>query len=398
MHRSGPIKVFLGHCCVFLLVAADVEGAGRQISLSIPEGFPTDLSVVVVGHLQGESAAGETIRLRPAEFSDRPLIGQIGSDGKQVWIPMRVPKKLVGTDLRIQGELTDGDRAIRVEDTDEGFQFWDGDSKRLFYQRAPVTQHKHTRAGYVHPLRGMDGEVFTEVFPQDHRHHQGVFWAWHQLWVADRKIGDPWVAKDHLVVVKEANVLDQGPVFGTLEVRAHWTSPLLVDDSGEPQPIVEERTRVRLFRTHGGSAYVDFTIRLTPLLPEIKIGGSENVKGYSGFTVRVKPPPAMQLHDASGLLSADNVQTPSSWADVSGEFADGQTSGVGILSHPSLAKFPPHWLLRHYGMQNVAYPGREPITLSADKPLVIRHRLVVHRGSAQQARIADHQRVYELTP
>ena len=106
----------------------------------------------------------------------------------------------------------------------------------------------------------------------------------------------------------------------------------------------------------------------------------------------------MVIQDEQGVRDQDAVQTASRWADVSGSFAKGKISGVGLLSHPSLAQFPPRWLLRHYGMQNVAYPGRNPVVLSRKKALVIRHRLVLHRGDAEEARIADHQRVYELTP
>jgi len=43
----------------------------------------------------------------------------------------------------------------------------------------------------------------------------------------------------------------------------------------------------------------------------------------------------------------------------------------------------------------VVYPGRQPITLWADKPLVLRHRLVIHRGNVKKSRIPDHQKVYE---
>ena len=286
---------------------------------------------------------------------------------------------------------------VTIEQTDAGYRFHSGNRVVLFYQQAPVTEHDHTRAGYVHPLYGLDGEVFTEVFPKDHRHHQGVFWAWHQLWVGDRKIGDPWVTKDHLVVVKKAEIVDQGPDFATLDIHAAWTSTAL-DDSGESKDIVAEYTRIRVHREVGDTQYVDFSIQLTPLVAGVKVGGSEDVKGYSGFTVRVKPPTDMVIRDASGILEDDAIQSTSPWADVSGSFGAGKTSGVAILSHPSLTQFPPRWVLRHYGMQNVAYPGREPIALSTDQPLVIRHRLVLHRGDAQEARIADHQREYELLP
>ena len=292
-------------------------------------------------------------------------------------------------------DTNEGENHVRIEASDAGFTFFSDDRAVLFYQQAPVTEHNHTRAGYVHPLIGLDGEVLTEVFPEDHRHHQGVFWAWHQLWVGDRKIGDPWVTKDHLVVVKRAEIVEQGPMFATLDVQAEWTSSAL-DDSGDAKAIVAEQTRIRVFRAVGDAQYVDFTIQLTPLVPDVKIGGSEDVKGYSGFTVRVKPPQDMVIQDASGVLEKDAVQTTSLWADVSGSFGEGKTSGVAILSHPSSTAFPSRWVLRHYGMQNVAYPGREPIPLSPERPLVIRHRLVLHRGNTQQARIVDHQREYEL--
>ncbi|MBC8352564.1 MAG: PmoA family protein [Planctomycetes bacterium] len=289
------------------------------------------------------------------------------------------------------------DHSVTIEQTDAGFKFCSRGRLVLFYQSKPITQHNHTRAGFVHPLFGLDGETLTEAFPKDHRHHQGVFWAWHQLWVGDRKIGDPWVTKDHLVVVKKAEIVDQGPAFATLDVQADWTSTAF-DDSGKSKAIVAEQTRIRVHREVGDVQYVDFTIQLTPLVDDVRIGGSEDVKGYSGFTVRVKPPEDMVIQTESGILEQDAVQTTSRWAGVSGSFADEKTSGVAILSHPSSAQFPSQWVLRHYGMQNVAYPGREPISLSAEQPVVIRHRLVLHRGTTQEAHIADHQRVFESAP
>ncbi|MCA9121803.1 MAG: PmoA family protein [Planctomycetaceae bacterium] len=286
---------------------------------------------------------------------------------------------------------------VRIERTNQGLQFRSGDRPVLFYQSEPITEHGHTRAGFVHPLYGLDGELLTESFPKDHRHHQGVFWAWHQLWVGDRKVGDPWVTKDHLVVVKETEIVEAASDSATLDIQAEWTSNAL-DDSGTSKAIIGERTRIQVFREKGDVQYVDFTIQLTPLVPDVKIGGSEDAKGYSGFTVRVKPPTDMIIRDERGVLDDDAVQSTSTWSGVSGSFGDQGLSGIAILSHPSLTQFPPRWVLRHYGMQNVAYPGREPIALSAEQPLVIRHRLVIHRGTTDQARIMDHQRTYELTP
>ena len=41
--------------------------------------------------------------------------------------------------------------------------------------------------------------------------------------------------------------------------------------------------------------------------------------------------------------------------------------------------------------------GRHAVALSRTKPLVLRHRLVLHRGDAEAARIADQQQIYETT-
>lgn len=288
-------------------------------------------------------------------------------------------------------------QSVTIKQTDVGYMFRSGERSVLFYQIQPVTNHDHSRAGFVHPLFGLDGEMLTDSFPKDHRHHQGVFWAWHQLWVGDRKVGDPWITKDHLVVVKEAKIVDQGAEFATLDVDAEWTSTAF-DTSGETTSLVAEKTRIRVYREEGDVQYVDFTIQLTALVPHVRIGGSEDVKGYSGFTVRVNPPKDMKIQTANGVLTDDGVQVQSPWAGVSGSFADSRTSGVAILTHPSSPEFPSRWVLRHYGMQNVAYPGRDPISLSTEQPLVLRHRLVIHRGSTEDARIVGHQTEYGLLP
>ncbi|MBT6493432.1 MAG: hypothetical protein HOL01_02660, partial [Planctomycetaceae bacterium] len=188
-------------------------------------------------------------------------------------------------------------------------------------------------------------------------------------------------------------------LFATLEVIVDWTSSVITDDAGNPTPIVEETTRIRLFHAMANFQYIDFQIQLKPLVEDVRIGGAENVKGYSGFTARIRPPREMAITDESGRISKDAVGTKSRWADVSGQFGKAaDVSGVAILSHRSLPEFPPKWLLRHYGMQNIAYPGRHPIALSAKKPLVLRHRLLLHRGALKSEAVSLHQQAYELLP
>lgn len=389
---------------VSLLACASHARAELTVSLRIPDDFPVGLPTIVSGELAGEVFPGTLLLLSHPTLGQTKVLAQHAWGSKQVWFPFAAHKEILGRQLTFQAQMTTGERTLGVKPQNiiwfsdvTPHVFSEKGREVLAYHDQPVTRGKYTRAGFIHPLLGLDREMFTEMFPADHPHHQGVFWAWHQLWLGDRKVGDPWVTEDHLTVIKQTTSPHYGPVFTTLNVEAEWTTPLL-ESAGQQTPIVEERTQIRLFKAVGDQQYVDLTIRLRACLPDVKIGGSEDVKGYSGFTVRVKPPKDMVIEDASGVRDKDAVQTTSPWADVYGFFAEGKTSGVAILSHPSLAQFPPRWLLRHYGMQNVAYPGREPVTLSTDKPLVIRHRLVLHRGNTKMARIAEHQTVYQLTP
>jgi len=368
----------------------------RTVSWQVPDKFPAGLEVPVVAEA-GPGLDGSAFLLEAP--GRKAIAAQRDSRTNHLWFVTSIEESSVGKTVRFTPTRHGGETVVRVEKQKGGLQFYDGDRPVMFYQRDPTSMDgAYERANYLHPLLGLDGETLTQDFPSDHRHHRGVFWAWHQLWVGDRRAGDAWATKDGLFVVKQAEVVDQGPVFATLKLLVHWVSPLITEN-GERQPIVEETTLIRLFHATASSQCIDFEIQLKPLLPDVKIGGSENVKGYSGFTVRIKPPQELAITDVAGRLESDGVGRVSAWADASGCYSSaGRVSGVGILCHPTMPVFPPRWVLRHYGMQNVAYPGREPVPLSADQPLVLRHRLVLHRGDVAASRIADHQQAYSVRP
>jgi hypothetical protein len=97
---------------------------------------------------------------------------------------------------------------IKITESDQGFSITDGEKQVLFYQRKHKSiDGKYTRANYIHPLYGLDGEILTEDFPADHPHHRGVFWAWHQVWLGDKKLGDSWAAQDFFWDVYDAEIL-----------------------------------------------------------------------------------------------------------------------------------------------------------------------------------------------
>ena len=77
---------------------------------------------------------------------------------------------------------------------------------------------------------------------------------------------------------------------------------------------------------------------------------------------------------------------------------DGRTSGLTILCHKSSPGYPQRWILRRKGSaQNPVYPGRHPVPLSREKPLVLRYRLIIHRGDVNDVDLDRLQAEYNST-
>ena len=279
---------------------------------------------------------------------------------------------------------TESSHAIKVSETDQGFLFAEGGDKVMFYQREHKSLNgKYARANYIHPLYGLDGEVLTEDFPADHLHHRGVFWAWHQVWVGDKQLGDSWAVKDFFWDIRDVKVLTPDSESKALLVAVDWKSPLWTDANGNQKAFVKESTMIRVHRAEQDIRKVDFEISLLALEDNLRLGGSEDEKGYGGFTTRIPLPDSLAFIGADGPVEPQNLSVEGGpWMDFSGPLGlDGKISGIAILCHKSLPGYPQRWILRRKGSaQNPVFPGREPVPLSREKPLVLRYRLIIHRG------------------
>ncbi|QDU92648.1 DUF6807 family protein [Lignipirellula cremea] len=280
----------------------------------------------------------------------------------------------------------DESRAIVATRTDQGIRFAEqGGDGILFYQRVAKSQEgKFARANYLHPLYDLDGAVLTEDFPADHLHQRGVYWAWHQLRVNGKNAGDGWALKGLRWQVEEAQIEPDDGHSASLRLRVTWLSELLADKAGESLPVVEETTTIRVYRQENDARRIDFEIGLRALHPQVEIGGSEDPKGYSGFSVRARLPQEVQFVGVEGPVEPEKTALEAGPViDLSARF-DKATSGVAILQHPSLPKYPQTWILRRQkSMQNPVYPGRNAVVLPTDAPQVLRYRLVVHRGAGE---------------
>ena len=269
----------------------------------------------------------------------------------------------------------------------------------LFYQLAPKSlDGEYERSNYIHPLYGLDGEILTEDFPDDHYHHRGVFWTWHQVLIGDVRAGDPWLARRF-----SWQLQDVGPLPAGNGIRAvhRWFSP---DFAEGREPILEETAEVSVYPEESGVRLVDFDIRLAALQDGLRLGGSEDDKGYGGFSLRVKMLDDLRFTSVAGAIRPTRLALDAGdWVDFSGSFEpeSGATSGVAILVHPTAAGYPQKWVLRESAtpsMQNPVWPGPAAVAVQRGQDVRLRYRLVIHRGDASQVDLDGLASAYAKTP
>lgn len=287
---------------------------------------------------------------------------------------------------------------LTADEDAQGVLVREGDAQVCYYQRATKSQDgKFARANYLHPVFDLDGRVMTEDFPADHRHHRGIFWAWHQCWVGDQKVGDGWACKDFGWDVTD--VKTQGHADGSLSLIATvlWKSPQLLAADGSQRPIVKEVSTIRVYPAKKGTRTFDFEISLLALEEQVRLGGSEDAKGYGGFSLRIAEPQKLSFVGREGSVTPERIAVhPGAWLDMTRPVGGTETtSGMAVLTHSSLPQFPPPWILRKgSSMQNVVWPGREAKPLSTSEPLVLRYRVVLHRGAVPAKTVQSWQDEY----
>jgi len=231
-------------------------------------------------------------------------------------------------------------------------------------------------------------------------HQRGIFWSWHQLLIGDKSVGDGWILEDFSYDVQDVGVLKGDPRSSALKLKVLWKSPLWLDAAGKQKPFVEEITTIRVHEVAGDIRQIDFEINLTALEEDVYIGGSSNLTGYGGFSARIKLPDDLVFSGTNGNVEPEEHSVKvGPWMDFTAKYqGDGPVSGLAILSHRSIPGHPNPWVLRRKeSMQNAAYPGQHAVQLPYNEPLVLRYRLIVHRGQLSIESIDALQDQYHKT-
>lgn len=273
-----------------------------------------------------------------------------------------------------------------ITDKEEGVLILEGSDSVLFYQRATKSfDGKYARANYIHPLYSLKNTRLTEDFPADHLHHRGIFWAWHQNYVGEKSVGDAWALENFSWDVTNVQV-DRYPDSCVLRTEVYWQSPIWLNEQGAQKPFVKEEAVITIHTAQENYRLIDFQIELQALEDSLFIGGSEDVKGYSGFSWRISLPEDITFTGENGKVEPQNPALDAGpWINMYGNI-DGQTGqeGVLVISRPGNPNHPQPWILRSTGsMQNVVYPGREKVMINRQTPLVLKYRMIVYQGELE---------------
>ena len=281
---------------------------------------------------------------------------------------------------------------VRMQKQEGGFLFTENNENIMFYQKEPKNfDGKFERCNYIHPLWGIDGTVLTEDFPADHFHHRGVFWAWHQIWIDGKRIGDGWEIKDFDQEVTGVEYFSKQGGVAILRTEVNWKSDMW-KKQGEKVPYLKEKTSISIYPKTGNYRKVDFEISLLALAENLFIGGSEDVKGYSGFSVRMILPQDIKFIGPLGEIEPQNEAVRSAgYVNISGSVGkNGNEGGIVMVDNPQNPGYPQPWILRtRNSMQNAAFPGNTTIPISTKIPLILKYSLIIYSGKMSDKKIGE---------
>lgn len=266
-----------------------------------------------------------------------------------------------------------------INQDDNGIEVREKGLPVLFYQKKIKSlKGEFGRNSYIHPLYNLKGEILTEDFPEDHPYHRGVYWAWHQIYVEDSLVSDSWTIDNFNSTITESMVDIKGNTV-LLNVTSEWSSPNHLNNV----PYLKEKIQLKIHEATTKFRIIDIKLTLNALVDNLKIGGSDNEKGYGGLCLRIKMPDNLSFSSKNGKVDPKTHQIEAGpWMDFSANFGNIYgISGVTLFCHPSNFGFPQKWILRQKAsMQNVVFPGQQAIAINLYDPIVLNYRLLVHEG------------------
>lgn len=240
-------------------------------------------------------------------------------------------------------------------------------------------------ACYFHPLSTPGGIIVTEVAPDDHRHHRGVFFGWVEMTGKQKADfwgwGEPAPTKGRRIVNKTVETSPPGLGYTRFRIVNEWQV------EGARMMTEDLRTGVALLE---GATVLELTVQFSVDAP-VRLARW----GFGGFGVRLKKSARIRAIGPAGVVTLappKHTDPQTNWPDavwygLHSEYADGKQSTVVVVgrhNHP-----PTTWhVVPGIGLINPSLTGPAALDLVPGKPLVLRYRVMAFDGAPKPAVIA----------
>jgi hypothetical protein len=262
----------------------------------------------------------------------------------------------------------------------------------------------------IWPIIGPSGKRMTREYPMaakakheraDHPHHRSLwfthgdvdgvdFWA-ERFGSKDEKAGV--IKHREFVKIESGNQ-------AVIVTQNDWCKRV-----GD-RKILEDQTSLT-FGCDDTGRWIDYEITLKAGKRPVRFGDTK--EGCFGIRVAAPLKPDAKL---GGLLINGNGEKnkaawgkAADWIDYSGP-VDGETVGVAMMNHPSSFRYPTRWHARTYGLCSANPFGLSYFvgegndgthTIPAGGSITFRYRVLLHKGDAKAAKVAEAYRAYAKT-
>jgi len=212
---------------------------------------------------------------------------------------------------------------------------------RYVYMKTNVPSREdsiYARSGFIHPLWAPNGSILTNIHPDDHLHHLGLWHPWTKVTFQNREI-DFWNLGKGLGTVYHTKFLSRetGPVFSSFVAEHTYFD---ISKNGSNKPVLNEFIKIKLWDITPEQGYlIDYTITQN-------CASQDSVKleqyRYGGFGFRA-------THDWTGsnrnYLTSEgkNIKDADAsnarWCMIWGDTGQGEST-ILFMSHPDNYEHP----------------------------------------------------------
>jgi len=280
----------------------------------------------------------------------------------------------------VSSEQARGKSSYRWQQTDSSIALLK--SERIVWQ---FNYRKQEGRPHFHPLSLTDGTELTSLRPADHPWHRALWFSW--KYINGLNYWDPELPEG------QTEVIDLKTRLGT-DYSAQIEMYIGYHPPQKPAVLTEKRTLLVKAPDRNGCYYIDWLSIFAAgkndvLLDRTPIPGEKNGKsygGYAGLSLRLADrTKGWQFLGSEGLLEPESRGSKARWVDFNGKIANGRFAGVVIFDHPNNPRHPSSWWLS--GSMPYFSPAllfHKPYTLAAGETLMLRYRILVHRGRADK--------------